>query len=310
MTDPIAQRLADATLDRRRLKRRLVWWRASSIVAIAASIAAVVFFQGGHDTTWDADASYIARVPIIGVIEDSPATEAHLLNLAENPGIAGVILNINSPGGTFSGSEALYESLRKLAMAKPTAAVVGGMAASGAYMAAVASDHIVARSGSIVGSVGVIFQMPQLHRLLNDIGIDMETVRSGDLKAVPGPTQETTPEARKATEGLVDDLFQQFIGIVVERRDLDAAALEDVKRGGVYTGRRGLTLGLIDGIGGEEAALQWLETEHDIAENVPVVDRPVSGELPWWEEALDQLENRVRLGPTPIFDGPWAIWHQ
>jgi len=289
MTDPIAQRLADATLDRRRLKRRLVWWRASSIVAIAASIAAVVFFQGGHDTTWDADSSYIARVPIIGVIEDSPATEAHLLNLAENPGIAGVILNINSPGGTFSGSEALYESLRKLAMAKPTAAVVGGMAASGAYMAAVASDHIVARSGSIVGSVGVIFQMPQLHRLLNDIGIDMETVRS---------------------EGLVDDLFQQFIGIVVERRDLDAAALEDVKRGGVYTGRRGLTLGLIDGIGGEEAALQWLETEHDIEENVPVVDRPVSGELPWWEEALDQLENRVRLGPTPIFDGPWAIWHQ
>lgn len=309
MTDPLAQRLADATIDRRRLKRRLVWWRAAAIIAIAVLIAAVVFFQGGH-STWDSDASYIARVPITGVIEDSPATEAHLQNLAQNPRVLAVVLSINSPGGTFSGSEALYAALRNLAEAKPTVAVVGGMAASGAYMAAVAADHIVARSGSVVGSVGVIFQMPQVHRLLNDLGIDVETVRSGDLKAVPGPMQETSPEARNAAESLVDDLFQQFVGIVVERRSLSDDALADIKRGGVYTGRRGLTLGLIDVIGGEDAALQWLETDRGIAGKPPVLDRPVTGGLPWWEEALDQLENHARLGTSPILDGPWAIWHQ
>ncbi len=309
MADPLAQRLADATTDRRRLKRRLVWWRASAIIAIAALIAAVVFFQGGREA-WDSGGAYIARVPIAGVIEDSPAAEAHLLNLADNPRVAGVILHINSPGGTFSGSEALYGSLRKLAAAKPTAAVVGGMAASGAYMAAVAADHIVARSGSVVGSVGVIFQMPQLHRLLDDIGIDIETVRSGELKAVPSPTQETTPAARQAAEGLVEDLFQQFVGIVADRRSLSRAALDEVKRGGVYTGRRGLELGLIDAIGGEDTALQWLENDRSLAGNLPVIDRPVSAGLPWWEEAFDQLENRVRLGVSPVMDGPWAVWHQ
>ena len=309
MTDPLAQRLADATIDRRRLKRRLVWWRASAIIAIAALIAAVVFFRDGRDT-WNADAPYIARVPIYGVIEDSPAFDAHLQDLAGDARVAAVILDINSPGGTFSGSEALFVNLRRLAEAKPAVAVVGGMAASGAYMAAVAADHIVARSGSIVGSVGVIFQMPQVHRLLNDLGIDVETVQSGELKAVPGPMQETTPAARKAAEGLIDDLFKQFVEIVVERRQLEPAALADLKRGGVYTGRRGLVLGLVDAIGGEDAALRWLQTEGGIEAGLPVYDRTVDGGQPWWEEALDQLENRVRLGTTPILDGPWAIWHQ
>ncbi len=309
MTDPIADRLADATMDRRRLKRRLVWWRAAAIVAIAALAGAVIWFERGGES-WTPASSYIARVPIAGVIEDSPATEAHLQRLSEDGRVAGVILAINSPGGTFSGSEALYASLRRLTAAKPTVTVVGGMAASGAYMAAIAADHIVARSGSIVGSVGVIFQMPQVHRLLNDLGIDMETVRSGELKARPNPTEETTPMGREAAAELVDDLFEQFLAMVIERRRLSEATLADLKRGGVYTGRQGLKLGLVDRIGGESAAKRWLRRDGGLSADLPVLDRPVTGGRNWWEQALDEFDNRIRLGPTPILDGPWAIWHQ
>ena len=221
-----------------------------------------------------------------------------------------MIVSINSTGGTFSGSESLYASLRELADAKPTAAVVGGMAASGGYMAAIATDHIIARSGSVVGSVGVIFQMPQVYRLLDDLGIDVETIRSGELKASPGPMQETTPPARKAAEALVDDLFGQFLDMVVGRRNLSGGDLEDVRKGGVYTGRVGLEMGLIDKIGGEDAALAWLTETRGVSADLPVYDRSADDRLPWWAEMMEELENRVRVGPTPILDGPWAIWHQ
>lgn len=309
MTDPVADRLADATLDRRRIKRRLVWWRAAAIIAIAALVAAIVWFQQGG-TALNPGASYIARVTIAGVIEDNPETEAYLHALAESDRVAGVILSINSPGGTFSGSEALYVSLRRLAEAKPTVAVVGGMAASGGYMAAIAADHIVARQGSVVGSVGVIFQMPQVYRLLDDLGIDIETIRSGELKATPGPMQETTRPARQAAEGLVEDLFGQFLGLVIDRRLLSDAVVADVRRGGVYTGRAGLEIGLVDAIGGEDQALQWLESEGGLPAGLPVYDRSADDEIPWWAEFMEELENRARLGPAPILDGPWAIWHQ
>ena len=178
MSDPIADRLADATFDRRRLKRRLVWWRAAAVIAIAALIGAVLWFERGVHSV-SAGSDYIARVTITGVIEDDPDRAAYLADLADDDRVAGVSVAINSPGGTFSGSEALYASLRELASAKPTAAVVGGMAASGGYMAAIATDHIIARQGSVVGSGGGIFQMPQVYRLLDDLGIDVETIRSG-----------------------------------------------------------------------------------------------------------------------------------
>ena len=309
MSDPVADRLADATFDRRRLKRRLVWWRAAAIIAIAAFVAAIVWFQQGGSAL-NPGASYIARVTVAGVIEDDPQTQAYLQALAQSGRVAGVIVSINSPGGTFSGSEALHTSLRRLAEAKPTVAVIGGMAASGGYMAAIAADHIVARQGSVVGSVGVIFQMPQVYRLLDDLGIDIETIRSGDLKATPGPMQETSRTARQAAEGLVDDLFSQFLGMVTDRRPLTDAAVADVRRGGVYTGRAGLEIGLIDAIGGEDQALQWLEAEGGLTAGLPVYDRSAGDAVPWWAELMEELENRARLGPAPILDGPWAIWHR
>jgi protease-4 len=309
MTDPFAQRLADATLDRRRLKRRLVWWRAAAIVAIAVLVGGLGWLMGGTGAD-RLDATHIARLPIVGVIEDDRRLANHLVTLGNDDRVAAVIVAIDSPGGTFSGSEALYSGLLKLAEAKPTVAVLGGVAASGGYMAAVAADRIIARAGSVTGSVGVILQMPQMHRMLSDLGIDVETVRSGSLKAIPGPLEETPREARVATEALIADLFDQFLGMVVARRNLDGAALAEVRKGGVFTGRRGLELGLVDAIGGEEVAVQWLEDSRGIAPGLPVQDRQPETGLPWWEDALERLESRARLGVSPILDGPWAIWHQ
>jgi protease IV len=307
--EPSAERLADATFDRRRMKRRLVWWRALAVIAVVA-LAFVIGRPYLSDDGFGQRASYIARVPIVGVIDDNPALIEHLSMLAEDPRVAAVFVALNSPGGTFSGSEALYHALRDLTARKPSVAVVGGVAASGAYMAAIATDHIVARAGSVTGSVGVIFQMPHVNRLLDDLGIDVETVRSGPLKAVPSPVEETTEPARAATEALIADLFDQFMSMVTLRRDLDDDALTEVRKGGIFTGRRALELHLIDAIGGEDAARNWLERERGTPAELQVVDRPVGSEQNWLAELVDRLASQVRIGAPPILDGPWAIWHQ
>ena len=111
-----------------------------------------------------------------------------------------MIVHINSPGGTVAGSEELYDSLIKLKAKKPMVVVVDGLAASGGYIAAMASDRILAQQSAIVGSIGVIFQYPNVTELLKTIGVQVETIKSSPLKAAPSGYEPTSPEARAAVE--------------------------------------------------------------------------------------------------------------
>jgi protease-4 len=108
---------------------------------------------------------------------------------------------------------------------------------------------------------------------------------------------------------LIDDLFQQFLGMVTNRRALSPEALREVAQGGVFTGRRGLDLGLVDAIGGEDEAREWLASEHNIALSSPLRDQSLREPGEWWERVADRIENQTRLGATPVLDGPWAVWH-
>ena len=309
MSDPLAQRLADAYVDRRRLKRRLTFWRTIAIIAV---VGAFVLFAGRHSeyAPESISPSHIARVHIDGIIDDNPELIDHLHGLAESSRVVAVLVHIDSPGGTFSGSEALYTALRHLSDAKPTAAVIGGMAASGGYMAAIAADHIVARAGSVTGSIGVIFHMPRVHRLLDDLGIEMEVTRSGPLKARPSPAEPPSEQGKAATEALVADLFDQFLEMVTARRELTGDSIETVRSGGVFTGRRALDLGLVDAVGGEAEARDWLIDYHDIDSEIEIVSRPVKEFPDWLEDASSDLRTFFGLSRGQILDGPWAVWHQ
>jgi protease-4 len=183
-----------------------------------------------------------------------------------------VILSINSPGGTTTGSERLYKELRILAAKKPVIAIVGDVAASGAYIAALGSDHILASGNSLVGSIGVLFQYPNVARLLDNIGVKVEEVKSSPLKAAPNGLEPTSPEARAALAALVSDSFNWFKSLVEERRNLTEAELNLVADGRVFTGRQALPLKLIDGIGDEKEALDWLHESKKLAADLPVRD--------------------------------------
>ncbi|MGL5113703.1 MAG: signal peptide peptidase SppA, partial [Beijerinckiaceae bacterium] len=183
---------------------------------------------------------------------------------------AGVLMIIDSPGGTVPGSEALHESLRRLAEKKPVVAVVNNLAASGGYIAAMGADRIVARQTALVGSIGVLFQFPNVSQLLEKVGVKVETVRSAPLKASPSGLEPTSPEAREAVNALVMESYDWFKGMVKTRRNLSDAELATVADGRVFSGRQGIGLKLVDEVGGEREAVVWLQREKGISANLPI----------------------------------------
>jgi protease-4 len=219
--------------------------------------------------------------------------------IAKADAVKGVIVSIDSTGGATSGGEALYEALRQLAEQKPTAATVGTFGASAAYMAAIATDHIVARRTSITGSIGVIFQYPEVSELLDKLGINVEDIKSAPLKAEPSPFKPATEEARAVIAGIVKDSFDWFVDIVAERRDMPRGQAIALADGRIYTGRQALGARLIDEIGGEEEAVAWLGTK-GVDEKLPVKDwKPRAGGV-WssFDSVLLWFAQRVGMSPS------------
>jgi protease IV len=250
---------ADRLAERRRLKRRLSFWRIAAIIAVVGVVLAVAGSsrEGGMLASLGVN-PHVARVNIEGFISDNREQRKLLSDLEKSDQVRGVILYINSPGGTTSGAEGLYLSIRKLAEKKPVAAVFGTMATSAAYLAGIGADHVVARGNSITGSVGVILQYAEISELLNKIGVRMEEIRSGPLKAVPSPFTPTDPAGRALAEEMVKESRDWFVALVAERRPGVNAVLEEIKTGRIYTGRQAAQIGLVDKIGDEDVARDWM----------------------------------------------------
>jgi protease-4 len=240
----------------------------------------------------------IARVTIEGLIRSDQDRVEALERLADSKAAA-VIVHINSPGGTTTGSEQLYDALVQLKAKKPLVVVVEGLAASGGYITAIAADHIVAQQTSLVGSIGVLFQFPNFTDLMKTVGVKVEEVKSSPLKAAPNGFEPTSPEARAALDALVKDSYAWFRGLVKERRGMDDALLEQVADGRVFTGRQAVELKLIDQLGDEKAAVAWLVAEKKIKSDLPVRDFKLSprfGDLTFLRTAASITLDALGLG--------------
>jgi protease IV len=193
-----------------------------------------------------------------------------LREIGARDSVEAVILRINSPGGTTAGSEALYDLVRRVAEEKPVVAVLGEVAASGGYVAALSADHIISRGNTLTGSIGVIMEYPDITELLDRWGIDIETFRSSTLKAEPAPYRPISPEGRELNEALVAESFAWFRDLVGDRRGLAGDDLDRVANGAVFTGRIALEAGLVDALGGELEARDWLESQSEGLGDLPV----------------------------------------
>jgi len=316
---------SDHIVDRRRMRRKLAFWRVVAVLVAIAAVAAVAVTVGGR-RLGGPGASQIARITIRGIIRGDQERVEALETLAKSRRAVAVIVHVDSPGGTTAGSEQLHQALRELASKKPTVVVVDGLAASGGYIAAMASDHIVAQGTSLVGSVGVLFQYPDVTDLLKTVGVKIEAVKSSPLKAAPSGYEPTSPEARAAVESIVMDSYAWFKSMVSERRHLTGEALDKVADGRVFTGRQGIGLKLVDEIGDEKTAIAWLAKEKGIDEKTPVRDwqlRARLGDLSFLHlgaAALDAVgltalarrfedAGTVQAMERLNLDGLLALWH-
>jgi protease-4 len=262
---------AEIMADRRRLRRKLSFWRVAAFLVLIGAVIGAGLMVAGRTSITEGQRQ-IARISVDGFIGGSQAMTDLFKRVGEANSVAGVVISVNSPGGTTSGSEELYRGIRDLAAKKPLVAFVDGMAASGGYIAALAADRIVARETALVGSIGVLFQYPDLSRLLDTVGVKVEEIKSAPLKAEPSGFRPTSPEARAALQSVVNDTHEWFKGLVANRRSLAQGELGTVSDGRVHNGRQALTLKLVDELGAEREAIAWLEREKGVAKDLPVRD--------------------------------------
>ena len=295
---------ADYVVDRRRLKRRLLFWRilAITILAVGAVTSLTNFknFSGGD---------HIARLNVTGIIVDDIDREYALKSLKDDDEVLALIVRIDSPGGTVVGGESLYHQLKDLGQEKPVVAVMGSKATSAGYMIALGADHLVAREGSLTGSIGVLLQTTDITGLLEKIGVKPETIKSGPLKAQPNPLEKTTPAARKAVQAVVMDMYAMFVDMVAERRKMSPEAARSLADGRVYTGRQALANGLIDAIGSENEAIDWLREFAKIPSGLSVqdviIERPGQG----WRSLINGMVGKALFSERLRLDGLVSLWH-
>jgi protease-4 len=261
LTDP------NVLADRRRLRRKLGFWRILAVVAAIAVVAALALNLDGPDTRSD----HIARIDISGVISDDEDLLELIGDAAASETAKAMVVSISSPGGTTYGGERIYKALLEAGKSKPVVADVRTLAASAGYMIAASSDHIVAGESSIVGSIGVIFQYAQAQDLLNKIGLRIEEIKSAPLKAEPSPFHDASEEAKAMIQAMVLDSYDWFVDLVTERRGMERTDVLTLADGSIFTGRQALENGLVDAIGGEAEIRAYLESR-DIEADLEIIE--------------------------------------
>jgi protease-4 len=300
---------ADLIVDRRRMRRKLTFWRVIAIGVIVLAVAGAAAL-GSNRAGFTGVRPYIARVTIEGLIRGDRDRVQAIDRLTRSSLARAVIVHVDSPGGTTAGSEQLYDSLSRLRDKKPVVIVVDSLAASGAYITALAGDHIVAQQTSLVGSIGVLFQYPNFADLLDKIGVKVEGVKSSPLKASPNGFEPTSPEAKAALESIIKDSYAWFKGLVQDRRHLSDSELQTVSDGRVFTGHQAIGLKLVDELGDERAALAWLAKEKNVDAKLPVRDYELRGrfsDLPFLHASVVALIDATGLSTLARRLGDWGM---
>ncbi len=297
----------EAYMDRRRLRRSVVVWRVATVVAATALVAVALSRFAGDESPIAGDR--VAKLYVDGIIVQDRWRDDLLVELKDNDNIKAVMVFIDSPGGTVVGGEELFLGIRELNDEKPVVAVMGSTATSAAYMAALGTGQIFAREGTVTGSIGVLMQTADVTGLMEKIGIKPEIVKSSPLKAQPNPMEPFSDAAREAIRDTILEMHAMFKRMVSSRRQLDEPQVKALADGRIFTGRQAVENGLIDAIGGEREARQWLTENKAIAADLPA--RTVKPDYP----KADLFQRFLGLTGKALFserlklDGLLSVWH-
>ncbi len=196
----------------------------------------------------------VGVLPIEGLITDSFKINQQIDEFAKDSSIVAVVVRINSPGGSVGAAQEIYDAILELKKKKKVVVSMGSIAASGGLLIACAGDKIVANPGTITGSISAIMQFANFEELMKKVGVKSSVVKSGPYKDIGSPMREMTPEEQAIVQELVDDIYNQFIDVIVRNRKLTREQVAAIADGRVFSGRKAKDYGLVDQLGNMDAA--------------------------------------------------------
>lgn len=228
----------------------------------------------------------VALVDIKGVITSSENVVRQVDKYEDDRSVKALVLRIDTPGGGVAASQEIYDRLLKFKdSGKSIVVSMGSVAASGGYYIACAADSIVANPGTVIGSIGVIISFPVFEKLMDKVGVNIEVIKSGDLKDVGNYARQITPADREMLQALIDDSHDQFVNVVAESRNLELESVREFSDGSVFTGRQAIELALIDRLGTLQDAIAVAGEMADLGDDPRIVkERPFR--RPWWDTLM------------------------
>lgn len=298
---------ADILLERTRLKSLVRRWRVLFIISLLI-ILSLVGITSNKEIISSSKEKYVALIELSGIIFENDEQKKRLLELSKDKNVEAVIVYINSPGGTMTGSEIVYRMLTKISETKPVISVIGSIGASGGYMAALAGDKIFSQQSSLTGSIGVMLQSAEVTGLAEKIGVSLRTFKSSPLKGEPSPFSKITPEVEESINSSIEDSYKQFVSMVQESRNLPEEKLKQAIDGRVFTGNQAKELGLIDYFGDENDALYLLKEEDKISRDSKIRKYELIKKMEGIDLLLSIFSGDQNILSSVSYGGMMALW--
>ncbi|MBD3292117.1 MAG: signal peptide peptidase SppA [Armatimonadia bacterium] len=239
------------------------------LVGMVMVIVAVAGLASGGEMAFSAGGQKVGVITVEGVISAAGQqsflgeplggvrqTLKQLKRAEEDDGIAAIVLRINSPGGSAAASQELYYEIQRVAESKPVVASMADVAASGGYYIALPAERIIANQATMTGSIGVRMSFLRYYELMDEIGVDGGSITSGEYKDIGSPWREMRSDERELLEGMIDNIYDQFVEHVAESREMEETDARKLADGRIFTGEQALEAGLIDELGGFNDAVK------------------------------------------------------
>ncbi len=295
----------DSLVERSKLKSQVTLWRALTFIVIILTI----FFVYLVDKKWEEKENkgkgpYIARVDVDGIIMEDQERVDIIDEIANNDDIKGVIVHINSPGGTAVGGEQLYGALKDLSAKKPVVAVMDSLAASAAYLISLGCGHVFTHQGTITGSIGVIMEIPNLHDSAEKLGVKVDYIRTSPIKGSPTLFEPKNEKAYQNLDNMMQDFYTYFVKVVAENRKLPLDEAYKLSDGRVFSGKAAVDNKLVDEIGGEKEAYQWLVNTQSVPKDIKVREVKLKKPKKPFEEFFGSISQNlgIKTLANQIFD--------
>ncbi len=251
--------------------------------------------------------NFIATISIEGIINNPVEILSDLENINKSSNVKALLVNINSPGGTFVSSKELYDKIKEIRKKIPVVTYMREMATSGGYLVSLASQKIFSNVGTITGSIGVILQTAEITKLLQKVGINPIVIKSGDLKATPNPLEGVSEKDSEYLNDIINSMQLEFLKLLSENRDIENETLRVISDGRIFTGKQAKELNLVDFIGSKNDAIQWLKEEAKLPSDIDIIDFSKENK---YEKLINMrlFDKNFNFLKNNIYNGFLLIW--